>query len=163
VVEPLLDNPRSVTAKVAAVLGGTAVKRPQLTGFLNSEFDPFLNQVFAASSVTPREAAEALDGHPGFVWLAEEPRRGEIGAPGAESLLLVVMHGMTAATGGPAAAPQIEGGIVEVRSPASFAPGMRSTARCSAVTSGRVRVGAGSRHARSGWGSLVVAVVGAGG
>jgi GNAT superfamily N-acetyltransferase len=117
VVEPLLDNPRSLTAKVAAVLGGTAVKRPQLTGFLNSEFDPFLNQLFAAGSVTPREAAEALDGHPGFVWLAEEPRRGEIGAAGAESSLLVVMHGMTAATGAPAAAPQIEAEIVEVRSP----------------------------------------------
>jgi GNAT superfamily N-acetyltransferase len=67
--------------------------------------------------VTPREAAEALDGHPGFIWLAEEPRRGEIGAcAGAEGLLLVVMHGMSAATGGPAAAPQIEGEIVEVRS-----------------------------------------------
>jgi hypothetical protein len=117
VVEPLLDNPRSLTAKVAAVLSGTAVKRPRLTGFLNSEFDPFLNQLFAAGSVTPREAAEALDGYPGFVWLAEEPRRGEIGAPGAESLLLAEMHGMTAATGGPAATPQIEGEIVEVRAP----------------------------------------------
>ena len=115
-VEPLLDNPRSLTGKVAAVLGGTAVERPQLTGFLNSEFDPFLNQLFAAGSVTPREAAEALDGHPGFIWLAEEPRRGEIGAPGAENLSFVVMHGMTAATGGLTAAPQIEGAIVEVRS-----------------------------------------------
>ena len=81
VVEPLLDNPRLLTAKVAAVLGGKAVERPQLTGLLNSEFDPFLNQLFAAGSVTPREAAEALDGHPGFIWLAEELRRGEIGAP----------------------------------------------------------------------------------
>jgi hypothetical protein len=43
VVEPLLDNPRSLMAKVAAVLGGQAIQRPQLTGFLNSEFDPFLN------------------------------------------------------------------------------------------------------------------------
>jgi GNAT superfamily N-acetyltransferase len=68
VVEPLLDNPRSLTAKVAAVLGGTAIERPQLTGFLNSEFDPFL------------------------------------------------MYGMTAATAGSAAAPQVEGEIVEVRS-----------------------------------------------
>jgi hypothetical protein len=40
VIEPLLDNPRSLTAKVAAVLGGTALERPQLTGFLSSEFDP---------------------------------------------------------------------------------------------------------------------------
>jgi hypothetical protein len=68
VVEPLLDNPRSLTAKVAAVLGGTVIERPQLTGFLNSEFDPFL------------------------------------------------MYGMTAATAGSAAAPQVEGEIVEVRS-----------------------------------------------
>jgi hypothetical protein len=58
VVEPLLDNPRSLTAKVAAVLGGAAVERPRLSGFLNSEFDPFLNQLFAAGSVTPREAAD---------------------------------------------------------------------------------------------------------
>ena len=64
VVEPLLDNPRSLTAKVAAVLGGKAIQRSQLTGFRNSEFDPFLNQLFAAGPVTPREAAEALEGHP---------------------------------------------------------------------------------------------------
>jgi len=116
VVEPLLDNPRSLTAKVAAVLGGAAVDRPQLTGFLNSEFDPFLNQLFAQGSVTPREAVEALEGRPGFVWLAEEPRPSEVGAPGAEKLPLVVMHGMTAPTAGPAATPSIDAEIVEVRS-----------------------------------------------
>ena len=115
-VEPLLDNPRSLTAKVAAVLRGTAVERPRLSGFLNSEFDPFLNQLFAAGSVTPREAAEALEGRPGFIWLAEEPRPSEIGASGAERLPLVVMHGMTAPTAVPAAAPPIDGEIVEVRS-----------------------------------------------
>ena len=48
VIEPLLDNPRSPTAKVAAVLGGTAIQRTRLSGFLNSQFDPFLNQLFAA-------------------------------------------------------------------------------------------------------------------
>jgi GNAT superfamily N-acetyltransferase len=117
VVEPLLDNPRSLAAKVAVVLGGTAIERPQLTGFLNSEFDPFLNQLVAAGLVTPREAAEALEGRPGFIWLAEEPSPREVGAqPGAENLSLVVMHGMTAATAEPAAAPQIEAEIVEVRS-----------------------------------------------
>jgi GNAT superfamily N-acetyltransferase len=116
VVEPLLDNPRSLTAKVAAVLGGAAVERPRLSGFLNSEFDPFLNQLFAAGSVTPREAAAALEGRPGFVWLPDEPRPSEVGAPGAERLPLVVMHGMTAATAGPAAAPPIEAEIIEVRS-----------------------------------------------
>lgn len=115
-VEPLLDNPRSLTAKVAAVLGGTAIERPQLTGFLNSEFDPFLNQLFAAGPVTPREAVEALEGRPGFIWLAEEPSPSEVGAPGAEKLSLVLMYGMTAATAGSAAAPQVEGEIVEVRS-----------------------------------------------
>jgi GNAT superfamily N-acetyltransferase len=116
VVEPLLDNPRSLTAKVAAVLGGTAIERPQLTGFLNSEFDPFLNQLFAASPVTPREAVEALEGRPGFIWLAEKPSPSEVGAPGAENLSLVLMYGMTAATAGSAAAQQVEGEIVEVRS-----------------------------------------------
>jgi GNAT superfamily N-acetyltransferase len=116
VVEPLLDNPRSLTAKVAAVLGGAAVERPRLSGFLNSEFDPFLNQLFAAGSVTPREAAAALEGRPGFVWLPDEPRPSEVGAPGAERLPLVVMHGMTAATAGPAAAPPIDAEIIEVRS-----------------------------------------------
>ena len=115
-VEPLLDNPRSLTAKVAAVLGGTAIERPQLTGFLNSEFDPFLNQLFAAGPVTPREAVEALEGRPGFIWLAEEPSPSEVGAPGAGKLSLVLMYGMTAATAGSAAAPQVEGEIVEVRS-----------------------------------------------
>jgi GNAT superfamily N-acetyltransferase len=97
------------------VLGGTAIERPQLTGFLSSEFDPFLNQLFAAGSVTPREAAEALEGHPGFIWLAEEPSASEVAALGAESLSSVVMHGMTAATAEPAG-PQIEGEIFEVRS-----------------------------------------------
>ncbi len=115
-IEPLLDNPRSLTAKVAAVLGGAAVERPRLSGFLNSEFDPFLNQLFAAGSVTPREAAAALEGRPGFIWLAEEPRPSEVAAPGADRLPLVVMHGMTAQTDGPAAAPPIDAEIIEVRS-----------------------------------------------
>lgn len=114
-VEPLLDNPRLLTAKVAAVLGGTAIERPpQLTGFLNSEFDPFLNQLFAAGSVTPREATEALEGRPGFIWLADEPDPNEVGAAEAENLSLVLMHGMTATTARPATAPQVECEIAEV-------------------------------------------------
>jgi GNAT superfamily N-acetyltransferase len=116
VVEPLLANPRSLTARVATVLGGTAIERPHLTGFVNSEFDPFLNQLFAAGSVTPREAAEALEGQPGFIWLAEEPRPTNVAVAGTESLTLAVMHGMTAATALPATAPQIQGEIAEVRS-----------------------------------------------
>jgi hypothetical protein len=89
VVEPLLENPRSLTAKVAAVLGGTAIERLQLTGFLNSEFDPFLNQLFAAGSVTPGEAAEVLEGRPGFIWLADEPGPNGVRAAEAENLSLV--------------------------------------------------------------------------
>jgi ribosomal protein S18 acetylase RimI-like enzyme len=116
VIEPLLDSPRSLTAKVAAVLGGTAIERPQLTGFLNSKFDPFLNQLFAAGPVRPREAAEALEERPGFIWLAEEPSPSEVGAPGAETMSLVLMYGMTTATAGSAVAPEVEGEIVEVRS-----------------------------------------------
>jgi GNAT superfamily N-acetyltransferase len=116
VVEPLLANPRSLTARVAAVLGGTAIERPQLTGFLNSDFDPFLNQLFAAGPVTPHEAADALEGRPGFIWLAEEPSPSKVAVPGTESLVLAVVHGMTATTALAATAPQIEGEIVEVRS-----------------------------------------------
>ena len=115
-VEPLLDNPRLLTAKVAAVLGGTAIERPQLSGFLNSEFDPFLNQLFAAGPVTPREAAEVLEGRPGFIWLADDPGPNGVRAAEAENLSLVLMHGMTVATAGSAEAPQVEGEIVEVRS-----------------------------------------------
>lgn len=89
------------------MLGGTAIERPKLTGFLNSEFDPFLNQLFAAGSVTLRQAAEALEGRPWFIWLADEPDPNEVGAAEAENLSLVLMHGMTATTAGPVAAPQV--------------------------------------------------------
>src|SRR5205823_1992917 len=53
---------------------------------------------------------------PGFIWLADEPGPSDLGAPGAEKLLSAVMHGMTAATAAPAAAPQLDCEIVEVRS-----------------------------------------------
>lgn len=114
-LEPLLDNPRSFTAKVAAVLGGTAIERPRLTGFLSSMFDPFLNQLVASGPVRPCAAAEALEGHPGFVWLAGEPSSSEIGGPGAERLSLVPMCGMTATTSG-AAPPRAHAEVCEVRS-----------------------------------------------
>jgi GNAT superfamily N-acetyltransferase len=107
VAEPPLDNPRSLTAKVATVLGGTAVAQAGLSGFLNSRFDPFLNQLFASAPVKAREGAEAPAGHPGFVWLIEEPN--------------AVMHGMTAAIGKVAEAPPIHGEIVDVRSPDELA------------------------------------------
>jgi GNAT superfamily N-acetyltransferase len=116
VVEPLLDNPRSLVAKVAAVLGGRAIERPGLSGFVNSEFDPFLNQLFAADPVTPLEAVEALEGRPGFIWLAEPLSVSELGVAEAERLSLVEMYGMTASTAPPATSPRIEAEIVEVHS-----------------------------------------------
>jgi GNAT superfamily N-acetyltransferase len=116
VVEALLANPRSLTARIAAALEGTAIERPQLTGFLSSDYDPFLNQLFATGPVTPREAAEALAGQPGFIWLVEELSPRKVAMPGMERLQLAVMHGMTATIALPATAPQIQGEIVEVRS-----------------------------------------------
>jgi hypothetical protein len=74
-----------------------------------------MKQLFGAGPVTPREAAEALEGRPGFIWLAEEPSPSEIETPGAEKLSFVLMYGMTAATAGSATAPELEGEIVEVR------------------------------------------------
>jgi GNAT superfamily N-acetyltransferase len=115
-VEPLLENLRLLGVKVGSVLGGTAFDLPGLTGFLNSEFDPFLNQLFAAGSLAPREAAGALVGRPGFVWLAEDPEEGEIAAPGGLHPSVALMHGMTGTTTAWAAAPQIDGEILEVRS-----------------------------------------------
>jgi hypothetical protein len=55
VAEPLLDNPRTFAEKVAGVLGGRAVARAELTGFLSSDFDPFPNYLFAGGRVAPRE------------------------------------------------------------------------------------------------------------
>ena len=98
------------------MLGGTRVERQQLTGFLNSEFDPFLNQLFASGSITPREAAEVLEERPGFIWLADERGTNEVGAAEAENLSLILMHGMTATIPAPAAAPQVECKIADVRS-----------------------------------------------
>jgi GNAT superfamily N-acetyltransferase len=114
--EPLLEHPRAFGAKVARVLDGRAVESARLTGFLSSGFDAFLNQLFAAATVTPREAAEALDGRPGFVWLAEEPAAEDLGVAGAERVTSVVMRGMTATTASSATAPSVDAEIVEVRS-----------------------------------------------
>jgi GNAT superfamily N-acetyltransferase len=115
VAEPLLDNPRSFAANVAAVLGGMAIERAGLAGFVSSEFDPFLNHLFAEATVTPRQVADVLDGRPGFVWLAENPAPHELEAAGAESLQFVEMYGMSAATAQPLATAQINREIVEVR------------------------------------------------
>jgi GNAT superfamily N-acetyltransferase len=115
VAEPLLDNPRSFAARVAAVLGGTAVECAGLAGFVSSQFDPFLNHLFAAAKVTPRQVADALDGRPAFVWLAETPDPQQLAASGAETLKFVEMHGMNASTAHPLAIAQINCEIVEVR------------------------------------------------
>jgi GNAT superfamily N-acetyltransferase len=120
VAEPLFDNPHAFAESVARVLGGIAVERTRLSGFLNSEFDPFLNHLFASGSVVPRDAAEALDGRPGFIWLVEEPARDQVGTAGAERLQLVEMLGMTATTEPPTARPRHEGEISEVQSRADL-------------------------------------------
>jgi GNAT superfamily N-acetyltransferase len=120
VAEPLLDHPRALMAEIAGVLGGRPVDRPQLKGFLNSRFDRFLNQLFASGTVAPREAAAALDGRPGFVWLAE-PMLPEHDAAGAAGPALASMCGMAARTAAPAAASRVAGDIVPVRSPADVA------------------------------------------
>jgi GNAT superfamily N-acetyltransferase len=115
VAEPLLDNPRSFAARVATVLGGAGIERAGLTGFVSSEFDPFLNHLFAEAPVTPRQVADALEGRPAFVWLAEKPAPHELDAAGAETLKFVEMHGMNASTAPPLATAPINGEIVEVR------------------------------------------------
>jgi GNAT superfamily N-acetyltransferase len=101
-VVPWFDHPRAFLAKAARVLDGRSIETAQLSGFLNSRYDRFLNQLFAQGSVTAREAAEALEGRRGFVWLTEE-------SPDA-----IVMAGMTATTE-PRAALSVDAEIVDVR------------------------------------------------
>lgn len=120
VADPLLDHPRAFAEKVAGVLEGTTVARADVSGFLSSNFDPFLNHLFAGVRVASREAAEALQGRPGFVWLAEQPAGGEVGMPGAERLQLRVMHGMSTTIVPTVLAQQVAGEIVEVCSHADL-------------------------------------------
>jgi GNAT superfamily N-acetyltransferase len=116
VAERLLESPRALNERVAQALGGTAVERAGLSGFVNSEFDRFLNQLFASGSIEPRKAAAALEGRMGFVWLAEKPAPDELATTGAERLVLLEMYGMTATTRPPAERRRLEGEIAEVRS-----------------------------------------------
>jgi len=109
--ERLLENPRALAEKIAHALGGNAVERPGLIGFLNSRFDRFLNHLFATESVAPRDAGAALEGRPGFVWLVDEPSVEDLGA-----LRLLEMYGMTASTASPVEPGAPQGEIVEVRS-----------------------------------------------
>jgi GNAT superfamily N-acetyltransferase len=116
----LLDHPRAFTEAVARVLDCTAVEHEALTGFLNSRFDRFLNQLFAAGKVAPREAAAALGRRPGFVWLSEEPASDELGVPGAERVVPAVVYGMTATTDVPSVVPNVAAAIGRVRSHADL-------------------------------------------
>jgi hypothetical protein len=111
--EPLLENLRAFAAKVAGALGGTAVDQAELTGFLSSDFDPFLSHLFAYGKVTPRSAAKALKGLPGFVWLAEEPAPGSLDVPEEHRLLFGLMQEMTSTTAAPTVTGQVdyEGGL----------------------------------------------------
>ena len=84
--DPLLDHPRALVERAARVLGGTTVEQPNLSGFVSSEADPFLNQLFARGRLTREQAAEALAGRPGFVWLDEPPADEDV----------LVMRGMVA-------------------------------------------------------------------
>ena len=91
--EPLLENPRALSEKIAGALGGRPVEHEGLSGFLNSEFDRFLNQLFASEKVAPQHAVAALGGRPGFVWLGERPNSEDLGR-----LRLLEMYGMAATT-----------------------------------------------------------------
>ena len=118
--DPLLEHPRALAEKVARVLGGRTVNRADLAGFVSSDFDPFLNHLFAPAKLAPRDAAHVLDGRPGFVWLDEEFAAGEVLGTDAGRALLLVMQGMVADIARPAAATAVQGEIAEVRSAADL-------------------------------------------
>ena len=114
--EPFLEHPRAFVESVARVLGGQEVEHAKLSGFVSSSYDRFLNQLFATADVAPREAAEALDGRPGFVWLAEEPE--ETGSEPSANVVPSVAFGMTATTAGFEGPPGGSADVERVRSPA---------------------------------------------
>lgn len=108
--DPLVDNPRAFAEQVAAALGGGPVEQGALSGFASSDFDPFLNHLFASAALAPGEAAEALAGRPGFVWLTEDP------VSEAERAQVVLMQGMTANVADAPVEPVREGLVAEARS-----------------------------------------------
>jgi GNAT superfamily N-acetyltransferase len=109
VAEQLLENPRALNEAFANALGGTEVRQPGLNGFLNSRFDRFLNQLFASADIGLRDAAAALGGRPGFVWLRRRP------AP-VEGLKVVETTQMTATLDQDAGSGSRAGEITDVRS-----------------------------------------------
>ena len=119
-LDPLLENPRALVAGVARALGGTALEQSQLSGFLSSDFDAFFNHVFVGRGISAFQAAQSLDGKPGFVWLDQEPDRDELAALARDDLMPVVMRGMTASTATTGAAASPPGEISEVRSRAEL-------------------------------------------
>ena len=90
--DALLDHLRALAARAAQALGGHSVMQDDSTGFVSSEFDRFLNHVFAAGALTLQEAASALEHRPGFVWLGAAHTG--VGPPTGPSP--TVMHGMRA-------------------------------------------------------------------
>ena len=107
--DPLLDHPRALVERVAEALGGTAVARTGLMGFVSSDHDRFLNQLTAGAETSADEIAAALDGRPGFVWLADD------------RLATTSMLGMTAMTVSSPPTPRAVGDIAEVRTAADVA------------------------------------------
>jgi GNAT superfamily N-acetyltransferase len=110
VADPLLDHLRALGTDVAGMLEGRPVQQPGLTGFVSSDHDRFLNQLFAAGPVAASDVLDAFRGRPGFVWLREP-------GPEAEGLVPLVMHGMTASTSG---AGGVADDVTQVRSPADL-------------------------------------------
>lgn len=107
--EQRLENPRALNKALASALRGTEVRRPGLSGFLNSRFDRFLNQLFASADLRLRDAATALAGRPGFVWLQTRP------AP-LEGLTVVEATQMTATLEPPDRPRSLAGEVAAVRS-----------------------------------------------
>ena len=78
---------------------------------MSSSFDRFLNQLFASAEVVPRDAVAVLEGRPGFIWLAGEPRAEDVAG-----MASVEMAGMTAAIADTPEQRMVQGEIAEVRS-----------------------------------------------
>lgn len=110
--DALVENPRAFAAKVAGALGGSTVDGAELSGFVSSSFDAFLNHLFAGPHVTLEEMCEALAGRPGFVWVYEHPTETPAGAN------VIVMQGMSAEL--EAEVPQSTADITQVRSTADL-------------------------------------------
>src|SRR5689334_19050638 len=106
-LEPLRAHVRALLGQVAGVVDGEEVREPAVEGFINSEFDAFLNHLFARGTAGVAAATGRLEGRPGFVWLDDAGRV-------AEPLRL---EGMVADLGGHPAEPPVPAEIEAVLSP----------------------------------------------